>query len=90
MSRHHDAGVLIVLRPAHGLDDSVFHRLLGPRYVAVALHLARAADPAAKLFANENGINGIKVPGSRQDHFDTLVQELLATGAPQRCRRAAA
>ncbi|MFO1201001.1 MAG: endo-1,4-beta-xylanase [Burkholderiaceae bacterium] len=64
---------------ADGLDDNVFRRLLGPGYVAEALHLARAADPAAKLFVNENGI---EVPGPRQDRFFTLVQELLAAGAP--------
>jgi endo-1,4-beta-xylanase len=62
-----------------GLDDNVFRRLLGPGYVAEALQLARAADPTAKLYVNENGI---EVPGPRQDRFFTLVQELLAAGAP--------
>jgi endo-1,4-beta-xylanase len=62
-----------------GLDDNVFRRLLGPGYVAEALRLARAADPGAKLFVNENGI---EVPGPRQDRFFALVQELLAQGAP--------
>lgn len=64
---------------ADGLDDNVFRLLLGPGYVAEALHLARAADPAAKLFVNENGI---EVPGPRQDRFFALVQDLLAAGAP--------
>lgn len=64
---------------ADGLDDNVFRRLLGPGYVAEALHLARAADPDAKLFVNENGV---EVPGPRQDRFYALVQELLASGAP--------
>ncbi len=72
------AGVLDPPTP-DGLDDNVFRRLLGPGYVAEALHLARAADPAAKLFVNENGI---EVPGPRQDRFYALVQELLASGAP--------
>jgi endo-1,4-beta-xylanase len=72
------AGVLDPPTP-DGLDDNVFRRLLGPGYVAEALHLARAADPAAKLFVNENGI---EVPGPRQDRFYALVQELLAAGAP--------
>lgn len=62
-----------------GLDDNVFRRLLGPGYVAEALELARAADPTAKLYVNENGI---EVPGPRQDRFFALVQELLAAGAP--------
>ena len=64
---------------ADGLDDNVFRRLLGPGYVAEALHLARAADPAAELFVNEIGV---EVPGPRQDRFYALVQELLAGGAP--------
>ncbi|MBM4243365.1 MAG: endo-1,4-beta-xylanase [Deltaproteobacteria bacterium] len=64
---------------ADGLDDNVFRRLLGPGYVAEALHLARAADPAAHLFVNEVGI---EAPGPRQDRFYALVQELLAGGAP--------
>ncbi|MEW6272962.1 MAG: endo-1,4-beta-xylanase [Thermodesulfobacteriota bacterium] len=64
---------------ADGLDDNVFRRLLGPGYVAEALRLARAADGAAELFVNENGI---EVPGPRQDRFFALVQDLLAAGAP--------
>ena len=62
-----------------GLDDNVFRRLLGPGYVAEALQLARAADPHARLFVNENGI---EIPGPKQDRFYTLVRNLLAAGAP--------
>ncbi|MFN8644214.1 MAG: endo-1,4-beta-xylanase [Candidatus Binatia bacterium] len=62
-----------------GLDDNVFRRLLGPGYLAEALQLARAADPRARLFVNENGI---EVPGPKQDRFYALVQDLLAAGAP--------
>jgi len=62
-----------------GLDDNVFRRLLGPGYIAEALHLARAADPGARLYVNENGV---EIPGPRQDRFFALVQELLSSGAP--------
>ncbi len=62
-----------------GLDDNVFLRLLGSGYIAEALTLARTADPGAKLFLNENGI---EAPGPRQDRFFALVQELLTVGAP--------
>lgn len=62
-----------------GLDDNVFHQLLGPGYIEEALRLARAADPRAKLYMNENGI---EVPGPRQDRFYALVQDLLTAGAP--------
>lgn len=62
-----------------GLDDNIFTQLIGPGYIAEALHLARAADPTAGLFVNENGI---VVPGPRQDRFYQLIVDLLAAGAP--------
>lgn len=62
-----------------GLDDNIFHQRLGADYIAEALHLARAADPSAQLYINENGL---EVPGAKQDRFFALVQALLAAGAP--------
>lgn len=62
-----------------GLEDYVFHRLLGPGYIEEALRIAHAADPQAKLFVNE--ILAF-APGPKQDRFFRLVQDLLAAGAP--------
>ena len=62
-----------------GLDDNVFRRLLGPGYIELALDLARAADPSAKLYVNENGVH---VPGPRQERFFQLIQALIQAGAP--------
>jgi len=62
-----------------GLDDNIFHQRLGADYIAEALYLARAADPTARLYINENGL---EVPGAKQDRFFALVQALLAAGAP--------
>jgi endo-1,4-beta-xylanase len=62
-----------------GLEDYVFHRLLGPGYIAEALAVAHAADPTAKLFVNE--ILALR-PGAKQDRLFRLAQDLLAAGAP--------
>jgi len=62
-----------------GLSPHVFSRLLGPGYIAEALHLARQADPEAQLFVNDFGALN---PGPKQDRYFRLVEELLAEGAP--------
>jgi endo-1,4-beta-xylanase len=62
-----------------GLSQHVFSRLLGPGYIAEALHLARQADPSAQLFVNEFGA---LVPGPKQDRYYRLVEELVASEAP--------
>ncbi|HEV7733871.1 MAG TPA: endo-1,4-beta-xylanase [Candidatus Binatia bacterium] len=62
-----------------GLEDYVFHRLLGPGYIAEALAAAHAADPTAKLYVNE--LLALQ-PGPKQDRLFRLAQDLLAAGAP--------
>jgi endo-1,4-beta-xylanase len=62
-----------------GLHDNHFLRVLGPGYIADALATARAADPAARLFINENFV---LEPGPKQDRLARLVEELQAAGAP--------
>jgi endo-1,4-beta-xylanase len=52
---------------------------LEPGYIAEALAMAHAADPAAKLFVNE--LLALR-PGPKQDRLYRLAQELLAAGAP--------
>jgi endo-1,4-beta-xylanase len=61
------------------LDDNVFHRLLGPGYVARALELAHAADPTARLFVNDFLV---MEPGPKQDRLHRLARDLLDAGAP--------
>ncbi len=65
--------------PGDGLSQHVFSKVLGPGYIAEALHLARQADPEAQLFLNEFGA---LTPGPKQDRYYRLVQELLDEGAP--------
>ncbi|SHJ71101.1 endo-1,4-beta-xylanase [Roseomonas rosea] len=43
-------------RRADGLRDTPFLRALGPGYIDLAFHLAREADPAARLVLNEYGL----------------------------------
>ncbi|OQE23323.1 hypothetical protein PENFLA_c011G07398 [Penicillium flavigenum] len=56
-----------------------FYKVLGPGYIDDAFHIARAADPDAKLFINENLVESL--PGKRQELYD-LVSGLVANGVP--------
>jgi len=62
-----------------GLRDHVFLQQLGPGYIAEALELAHAADPAAHLFVNDVFV--LK-PGPKQERYFRLVRELRDAGVP--------
>jgi GH35 family endo-1,4-beta-xylanase len=62
-----------------GLQSNIFLDRLGPGYIADAFRIARAADPDAKLFINENQVEAY--PGKRQELYD-LVSRLVADGVP--------
>jgi endo-1,4-beta-xylanase len=62
-----------------GPAPSVWRRFIGPDYVEQALRAARAADPDAKLFINEYGIEG---PGRKLEALVRLVRDLQARGVP--------
>ncbi|KAH8893852.1 glycoside hydrolase [Thozetella sp. PMI_491] len=63
-----------------GLDpDVLFFKVLGPGYIADAFRAARAADPKARLFINENLVESL--PGKRQELYD-LVAGLVMQGVP--------
>jgi endo-1,4-beta-xylanase len=83
---HHFAGTVgewdVVNEPmaADGtLSPSIWERFIGPDYIGVALRAARAADPKAKLFINEYGVEG---PGRKLEGLVRLVSELQARGVP--------
>lgn len=61
------------------LYDNVFHRLLGPAYIAEALQLAHTADPDAMLVLNEVLISSA---GPKFDAFLALVTDLKNAGVP--------
>lgn len=59
--------------------NSTFYRLLGPSYIDEAFRIARAADPDAKLFLNENLAEAL--PAKRQALLE-LVTRLVSEGVP--------
>ncbi|KAF6811611.1 tomatinase [Colletotrichum sojae] len=59
--------------------DNIFTKVLGDNYIAEAFRIARAADPNAKLFLNENQVESL--PGKRQELYD-MVSGLVADGVP--------
>lgn len=65
--------------PTGRLQNTVWKNGLGRRYMDVAFALARTADPAAKLFLNEHGI---EVPGPKADGVFTQVSRMRARGVP--------
>ena len=56
-----------------------FAQVLGPRYIARAFELARAADPHAKLYLNEHSA---EASPARADALVALVTELVNQGVP--------
>jgi endo-1,4-beta-xylanase len=62
-----------------GPSPSVWRRFIGPDYVELALRAARAADPKAKLFINEYGVEG---PGRKLEGFVELVRNLQKRDVP--------
>lgn len=61
------------------LRPDVFLAGLGPAYIADAFRWAHAADPSAKLFYNDYGIES---PGTKSDAVYAMVRGLLARGVP--------
>ncbi|KAH6885491.1 glycosyl hydrolase family 10 protein [Coprinopsis sp. MPI-PUGE-AT-0042] len=59
--------------------DSVFYRVLGEEFIDIAFHAAKAADPGAKLYINEYGL---EVAGPKVDALIALVERLSARGVP--------
>lgn len=65
--------------PAGRLKPNLFMREIGPRYIALAFRAARKADPKAKLFLNENGVEG---PGPKLNALVALAGRLRRRGVP--------
>ncbi|KAM5341549.1 hypothetical protein ACJ41O_014580 [Fusarium nematophilum] len=59
--------------------NNTFYKVLGPSYIEDAFRIARAADPDAKLFFNENLVEVL--PAKRQALLD-LVTRLVSKGVP--------
>ena len=61
------------------LQQNNWYRVLGPGYIAEAFRIARAADPDAKLFLNENMV---EFDAPKRQALYELVSGLLADGVP--------
>jgi len=61
------------------LRESLWKQRLGSGYLADAFRWARAADPSAKLYLNEYGVEPLAAKGNA---MYALVRELRAQGAP--------
>ena len=58
---------------------SIWYEAMGPDYVAIALQAARAADPDAKLYINDYGV---ETAGPKMRALHDLVASLKRDGAP--------
>jgi endo-1,4-beta-xylanase len=67
------------MAPDGSQEQTVWRRFIGPDYVEQALRTARAADPKAKLFINEFGVEG---PGPKLEGLVRLVRDLLDRDVP--------
>lgn len=61
------------------LRDTIWLRQIGPDYIAMAFRWAQAADPAARLFYNDYGGEGL---GPKSDAIYRLVADLVEQGVP--------
>lgn len=61
------------------LRDSIWYRALGADYISEAFSAARSANPSAKLYMNEYGL---EQDGERWDSFFALVKSLKDAGVP--------
>ncbi len=62
-----------------GLRSQIWFDAMGEAYIDVAFHTARAADPTAKLFINEFGL---EKDGKRWEALIALIKRLQVRGVP--------
>jgi endo-1,4-beta-xylanase len=64
---------------AHSYRHTFWYDKLGPEYIANAFRFAHEADPNAKLYYNDYGIDGVN---SKSDAVYAMVSALLDEGVP--------
>jgi len=62
-----------------GLRNSIFNTILGESFIDLAFQAAREADPSAKLYINEYGLDG---PGTKLTGMVNLISRLKSRGVP--------
>jgi endo-1,4-beta-xylanase len=68
-----------VLNDDGTLRETIWHKAIGPEYIAMAFRWAHAADPQAKLFYNNYGG---EMQGPKADAAYALVKRLQQEGVP--------
>jgi endo-1,4-beta-xylanase len=68
------------LAPDGSIAENLFQQVLGNEYIADCFRWAHDADPNARLFYNDNKVEGIGTP--KADAFYNLVADLQAEGVP--------
>jgi len=63
-----------------GMDGSLWRQVIGPDFIEIALQAARAADPSATIYLNENGVEIQGTP--KAEVFYAFVADLVARGIP--------
>lgn len=62
-----------------GLDSTLWYEAMGEYYIDIAFHAARKADPNAKLYLNDYGLER---DGERWDALIALIKRLQSRGVP--------
>lgn len=68
------------LAPDGSLAENLFYQVLGPSYIADCFRWAHEADPTARLFYNDNKVEGYG--DAKSDALYNLVADLQAQGVP--------
>ena len=63
----------------NGLEPNIWYEAMGEEYIDLAFKTARKADPSAKLYLNEYGVEN---DGQRWDALLNLVKRLKQRGVP--------
>ena len=63
-----------------GLDNSLWYKTIGPKFIEIALRVARTADPDAKLYINENGVEFLGTP--KADKYYEFARDLVERNIP--------
>ena len=71
---------VVVPGESGGMDGSLWHTVIGPDFIEIALRAAREADPDAKIYVNDNGYELHDSPKAQKLY--AYVEDLVERGVP--------